>query len=107
MGGRSFHDREEVLAVRNALCSIEWPDDELRVFATMRGPLFALHDDSLLAFRHAHGGLHPLRWSTSARSESLREDEREVADALSVLGSSIAAGTAGRSPRPLPGSSQR
>jgi ATP-dependent exoDNAse (exonuclease V) beta subunit len=51
----------------------------------MRGPLFALHDDSLLAFRHAHGRLHPLHWSTAARSESLPGDEREVADALSVL----------------------
>jgi len=86
MGGRSFHDREEVLALRNALCSIEWPDDELRVFATMRGPLFAIHDDTLLAFRHAHGGLRPLRWSTSTGTESLREDEREVAVALSLLG---------------------
>jgi ATP-dependent exoDNAse (exonuclease V) beta subunit len=86
MGGRSFHDREEVLALRNALCAIEWPDDELRVFATMRGPLFAIHDDSLLAFRLAHRGFHPLRWLTSADSESLREDEREVADALSLLG---------------------
>ena len=41
VGGRSFHDREEIIAVRNALCAIEWPDDELRVFATLRGPFFA------------------------------------------------------------------
>jgi hypothetical protein len=26
VGGRSFHDREEVLAIRNALGAIEWPD---------------------------------------------------------------------------------
>ena len=52
VGGRSFHAREEVLAVRNALASIEWPDDELSVFATLRGPFFALGDDALLAFRH-------------------------------------------------------
>ena len=37
VGGRSFHEREEVHALRNALCAIEWPDDELRVFATLRG----------------------------------------------------------------------
>ena len=86
VGGRSFHDREEVLALRNALCSIEWPDDELRVFATMRGPLFALHDDALLSFRHAHGGLRPIRWAELARRESLTGDEREVADALAVVG---------------------
>ena len=50
-GGRSFHDREEIIALRNALTAIEWPDDELRVFATLRGPFFALSDDALLAFR--------------------------------------------------------
>ena len=53
VGGRSFHEREEVLAVRNALAAIEWPDDELSVYATLRGPFFALGDDALLAFRHA------------------------------------------------------
>ena len=39
VGGRSFHDREEIIALRNALAAIEWPDDELRVYATLRGPL--------------------------------------------------------------------
>src|SRR5207342_2566152 len=33
VGGRSFHEREEVLAIRNALSAIEWPDDELSVYA--------------------------------------------------------------------------
>ena len=51
VGGRSFHDCEEVIALRNALTAIEWPDDELRVFATLRGPFFALGDEALLAFR--------------------------------------------------------
>jgi ATP-dependent exoDNAse (exonuclease V) beta subunit len=82
VGGRSFHEREEVLALRNALVAIEWPDDELRVFATLRGPLFALADDSLLAFRHAHRTLHPLQ---RLDVESLPETEREVARALGVL----------------------
>ncbi len=82
VGGRSFHDREEVLALRNALCAIEWPDDELRVYASLRGPLFALGDAALLAFRHRTGSLHPLR----PRSvEALEGAEREVAEALSVL----------------------
>ena len=54
VGGRSFHDREEIIALRNALTAIEWPDDELKVFATLRGPFFALSDEALLAFRH-HG----------------------------------------------------
>ncbi len=60
VGGRSFHDREEVIALRNALTAIEWPGDELSVYATLRGPLFALTDDVLLAFRAEHGTLHPL-----------------------------------------------
>ena len=35
----------------HALVAIEWPGSELRVFATLRGPLFALGDEALLAFR--------------------------------------------------------
>jgi ATP-dependent exoDNAse (exonuclease V) beta subunit len=51
VGGRSFHDREEVIALRNAVTAIEWPDDELKVFAALHGPFFALGDEPLLAFR--------------------------------------------------------
>ena len=94
VGGRSFHDREEVLAIRNALTAIEWPDDELRVFATLRGPLFALADDALLAFRQRAGRIHPLRKLDAA---ALGPVEREVADALAVL----AELHAGRNHRPL------
>ena len=85
VGGRSFHEREEVLAVRNALCAIEWPEDDLRVFATLRGPFFALADAALLAFRHRVGGLHPLRRLTDEIRESLTAAECEVAEALAVL----------------------
>ena len=60
--GGSFHEREEVEALRNALGAIEWPDDELAVFATLRGPFFALADGALLVFREdATGTLHPFR----------------------------------------------
>ena len=83
VGGRSFHAREEVLAIRNALCAIEWPEDELRVFATLRGPLFALGDDALLAFRHRVGRLHPLR---RLDPDSLEDSDRAVGEALEVLG---------------------
>ncbi len=83
VGGRSFHEREEVLALRNALVAIEWPDDELRVFATLRGPLMALGDDALLAFRARHRRLHPLR--RFAATELADDDERAVADALALL----------------------
>ena len=83
VGGRSFHVREEVLAIRNALCAIEWPEDELRVFATLRGPLFALGDDALLAFRHRVGRLHPLR---RFDLDSLEDTDRAVGEALEILG---------------------
>jgi ATP-dependent exoDNAse (exonuclease V) beta subunit len=82
VGGRSFHAREEVLAIRNALCAIEWPEDELRVFATLRGPLFALGDDALLAFRSELGRLHPLR---RLDAPALAPPLREVAEALDLL----------------------
>ncbi len=83
VGGRSYHSREEVLAIRNAAQAIEWPDDELSVFATLRGPLFAVGDDALLLFRQRQGRLYPLR---RFELEALSPLEREVVDALSVLG---------------------
>jgi ATP-dependent exoDNAse (exonuclease V) beta subunit len=83
VGGRSFHAREEVLALRNALSAVEWPDDELAVFATLRGPLMSLPDDALLDFRHHVGRLSPLR---AYDEQALSEAQREVTQALSVLG---------------------
>ncbi|HEY5657270.1 MAG TPA: UvrD-helicase domain-containing protein [Myxococcota bacterium] len=83
VGGRSFHEREEVLAIRSALCAVEWPDDELHVFAALRGPFFALGDDALLAYRHRRDCLHPMRRRETETLET--EDERAVAQALDVL----------------------
>ena len=90
VGGRSFHDREEVIALRNALTAIEWPDDELRVFATLRGPFFALGDEVLLAFRQyveSNGALktrrlHPMYPVDRAALDPVSV---EVADALALL----------------------
>ncbi|MGH0029015.1 MAG: UvrD-helicase domain-containing protein [Myxococcota bacterium] len=83
VGGKSFHEREEVLAIRNALAAVEWPDDELRVFATLRGPLFALGDDALLAFKHGRRTLHPLQPLPDV--DSLEGDERAGAESLAIL----------------------
>ena len=82
VGGHSFHQREEVLAIRNAVSAIEWPDDELRVFATLRGPLFGVGDDALLAYRSRFLHLRPMR---SHDNDELEGAEREVAGALEVL----------------------
>ena len=61
VGGRSFHNRAEIEALRAALAAIEWPDDELSVFATLRGSLFAISDEELLEYRHKFGRFHPFR----------------------------------------------
>ena len=85
VGGRSFHAREEVVALRNALSAIEWPDDELSVFATLRGPFFALQDDALLTFRHRFGGPHPLRHPKEPAHDELTLPVRGALDVLEQL----------------------
>ena len=81
IGGRSFHQREEAETIRAALTAIEWPDDELAVFATLRGSLFAVGDEPLLAYHVRYGRLHPFR----IPHEELPEDLEPIAEALSVL----------------------
>lgn len=82
VGGRSYHEREEVLTMRTALRAIEWPDDELSVFATLRDSLFAIGDTLLLRFRETVGPLHPTR----ALPEDLPTDYLPIVDALRTLG---------------------
>lgn len=81
VGGRSFHQREEVETLRAALSAIEWPDDELSVFATLKGDLFAIPDNLLLRFRHESGSLHPFR----PLAEDLPLDLLPIAEALAFL----------------------
>ena len=85
VGGRSFHSRPELLALRNALAAIEWPDDELHVYASLRGPLFALTDDQLLAWRGQFNRLWPTRPFDEESLAKLAPSLREVADALAIL----------------------
>ncbi|HEX5474150.1 MAG TPA: UvrD-helicase domain-containing protein [Vicinamibacterales bacterium] len=61
VGGKSFHEREEVETLRAALAAIEWPDDELSMFATLRGALFAIGDEELLEWKFRYRGFHPFR----------------------------------------------
>ncbi len=81
VGSKSFHSREEVETLRTALTAIEWPEDELSVFATLKGSLFAVQDSILLRFRHQYGRLHPFH----ALPEDLPADFKEVAGALRLL----------------------
>jgi ATP-dependent exoDNAse (exonuclease V) beta subunit len=61
VGGKAFHGREEVETIRAALAAIEWPDDELSVFAALKGSLFAIDDEHLFEFRARYGAFHPFR----------------------------------------------
>jgi len=61
VGGKTFHEREEVDAVRTALTAIEWPEDELSVYATLHGPLFALGEEELLEYHALARAFHPYR----------------------------------------------
>jgi ATP-dependent helicase/nuclease subunit A len=82
VGSKSFHSREEVETLRAALTAIEWPEDELSVFAALKGSLFAIPDHILLRFRHETGGrLHPFR----QLPQNLPDEFKPVVDALSVL----------------------
>ena len=81
VGSKSFHSREEVETMRAALTAIEWPDDELSVFATLKGSLFAIPDNLLLRFHHEAGRLHPFR----ARPENSDRDFQPIDEALHLL----------------------
>jgi ATP-dependent helicase/nuclease subunit A len=94
VGGKAFHGREEVETIRAALAAIEWPDDELSVFATLKGSLFAIDDEHLLEFRDRFGGFHPYRvprelggnsGTELALTDAPVEQLLPIADALRVL----------------------
>ncbi|MEM1299827.1 MAG: hypothetical protein AAGH68_11165, partial [Pseudomonadota bacterium] len=53
------------MALMNVLAAIEWPEDEMAVFAALRGPFLAVSDEALLLWRESEGEgkrrrLHPL-----------------------------------------------
>jgi ATP-dependent exoDNAse (exonuclease V) beta subunit len=90
VGGRSFHDREEIIALRAAIAAIKRPDDELSVFATLRGPFFALGDEPLLLFvsmslKTANCG-HHLNPMTRIDQTALEPAAAPVVVALELLG---------------------
>src|SRR5688572_28346634 len=82
VGGRAFHDREEIETLRSALMAIEWPEDHLSVFATLRGGLFAIGDEELLEYYEAARRFHPFRIP-----EKLPPHLHPVRDALALLAS--------------------
>jgi ATP-dependent exoDNAse (exonuclease V) beta subunit len=97
VGGRAFHEREEIEAIRAALAAVEWPDDELSVFATLRGPFFAITDEDLLDWACRFGrktdkgfrryAFHPHRIPEVFTRDTPSEVEhlRPIAGALQLL----------------------
>ena len=82
VGGRAFHGREEIETLRAVLMAIEWPDDQLSVFATLRGALFAIGDEELLEYHHVASSFHPFRIPTELPKglEPVREALTWLAD---------------------------
>lgn len=94
VGGKAFHNREEVEIIRAALSAIEWPDDELSVFATLRGSLFAIEDAHLLEYKARFDVFHPFRiprelGGSTGHELALSAEETShlvpIADALRLL----------------------
>lgn len=81
IGSKSLHDREEVMVLRAALNAIEWPEDELCVFAVIKGPLFAVSDSILFKFKCMYGPLHPFK----PLPENLGNEFDPVRQALHLL----------------------
>ena len=99
VGSKSYHQREEVEGLRAACAAIEWPADELSVYAALKGACFAIPDNLLLRYRIEVGHLHPLR-PAEEQAEVFapihhvlatladlhrRRNERPVAETLNLL----------------------
>lgn len=81
VGGRGYHDRGEVAGIVAALTAIEWPDDELSVYATLHGPLMAFGDGELLEYHALTRHFHPLEVP-----DELPAHLQELGEALRLLG---------------------
>ena len=105
VGGKSFHEREEVETCAPRSAAIEWPDDELSVFATLRGSLFAIGDEALLEYRQR---ARPTCTRSASPDASCRRDLAPIGEALGAARAHCtAAATAGRSPTRSPAARRR
>lgn len=84
IGGRAFHQREEILCLRTVLQAIEWPDDELQVYAALHGPLIALRDEALFAYQQSCGPLGAFAMAMHAPATA-DDGHDEVRSALALL----------------------
>lgn len=82
VGASALGEREEMHALFNALNAIERPDDALYVYATLRGLLFGLNDETLFEWRHRYGTIRATGLPCTAIPETLSG----VLEALLILG---------------------
>jgi ATP-dependent helicase/nuclease subunit A len=80
VGSKSFHQREEIETLRAACAAIEWPADGLSVYATLKGSLFAVPDNTLLRYRMEVGRLNPLRPGADGSGDASRKSARAAVD---------------------------
>jgi ATP-dependent exoDNAse (exonuclease V) beta subunit len=84
VGSKGLHGREEILAMRTALRAIEWPEDELSVYAVLRGAFFGIPDNTLFRCRESGIRLRPgAPWPEV--SDADYEPVREALEILSAL----------------------
>jgi ATP-dependent exoDNAse (exonuclease V) beta subunit len=62
------------------MMAIEWPEDQLSVFAALRGGLFAIGDEELLEYHRVAGRFHPFRVP-----DSLPPHLHPIRDALDLI----------------------
>jgi ATP-dependent helicase/nuclease subunit A len=73
---------QEVETLRAASAAIEWPDDELAVYAALRGPLFSIADNLLFRYRfELKMRLRPLR----VRGTDISDAFKPIVEALDIL----------------------
>ena len=83
----SYVGSAEISCLRAALTAIEFPEDELSVYATLRGPLFSIPDQDLFLFRERHPDIR-LRPALARRLEldqAAAPADGTIREALSFL----------------------
>lgn len=83
----SYIGSAEISCLRAALTAVEFPEDELSVYATLRGPLFSIPDQDLFLFRERHPDirLRPSRARRLELDEEAAPADRTIRDALAFL----------------------
>ncbi len=82
---RTYIGSAELTFLRAALTAVEFPQDELSVYATLRGPLFSFADQDLFRFVRTHGRLRPDRAGALELDGDAPAPDRQIREALGFL----------------------